>query len=127
MGGHPSGDPDDPGIDALDAAIERKAAALAQLGLPGTIITQVDFDVDPVLKWVEAVREHGVDLPIRVGVPGPAGVKLLLGFACRLGVGTYGDREEIRALGYQPAGQRRAGQVHSRRWPTASTPSSTAR
>jgi methylenetetrahydrofolate reductase (NADPH) len=37
---------------------------------------------------VAEVREHGIELPIRVGVPGPASVKLLLGFAARLGVAT---------------------------------------
>ncbi|MGH3249253.1 MAG: methylenetetrahydrofolate reductase [Trebonia sp.] len=87
MGGHPSGDPNIP-ADALMPAIEKKAAALTSLNLPGTVITQVDFDVDRVLSWVAEVREHGVDLPIRVGVPGPASVKLLLGFASRLGLST---------------------------------------
>lgn len=87
MGGHPSGDPSIP-ADVLMPAIERKAAALARLNIPGSIITQVDFDVDRVLQWIAEVREHGVDLPIRVGVPGPASVKLLLGFAGRLGIST---------------------------------------
>lgn len=87
IGGHPSGDPNIP-AGALMPAIEKKAAALAQAGIPGTVITQVDFDVDRVLSWVAEVREHGVDLPVRVGVPGPASVKLLLGFASRLGIST---------------------------------------
>jgi methylenetetrahydrofolate reductase (NADPH) len=87
MGGHPSGDPNIP-ADALFPALERKSAALARLQLPGTVITQIDFDVDRVLAWLAEVREHGVDLPIRVGVPGPASVKLLLGFASRLGIST---------------------------------------
>ena len=87
MGGHPSGDPNIP-ADALLPALERKSAALAKLDIPGTIITQVDFDVDRVLSWIAEVREHGVELPIRVGVPGPASVKLLLGFASRLGLST---------------------------------------
>jgi methylenetetrahydrofolate reductase (NADPH) len=86
-GGHPSGDPNIPG-DVLWSAMQKKAAALSRLGIPGTIITQVDFDVDRVLQWIGEVREHGVELPIRVGVPGPASVKLLLGFASRLGLST---------------------------------------
>ena len=87
MGGHPSGDPNIP-ADVLIPALQKKSAALAQLNLPGSIITQVDFDVDRVLQWIAEVREAGVDLPIRVGVPGPASVKLLLGFASRLGIST---------------------------------------
>ena len=87
MGGHPSGDPNIP-ADVLIPSLQKKAAALAKAGVPGTIITQVDFDVDRVLEWIAEVRQAGVDLPIRVGVPGPASVKLLLGFASRLGLST---------------------------------------
>jgi len=87
MGGHPSGDPNIPG-DVLIPSLQKKAAALARMNVPGMIITQVDFDVDRVLQWLAEVREAGVDLPIRVGVPGPASVKLLLGFASRLGLST---------------------------------------
>ena len=87
IGGYPDGHPDI-AADVLWSALEKKAAALSRLNLPGAVITQVDFDVDRVLSWVAEVREHGVDLPIRVGVPGPASVKLLLGFAGRLGIST---------------------------------------
>jgi methylenetetrahydrofolate reductase (NADPH) len=34
------------------------------------------------------VRRRGVDTPVRIGVPGPAGVRRLLGYARRFGVGT---------------------------------------
>jgi methylenetetrahydrofolate reductase (NADPH) len=87
IGGYPDGHPDIP-TDVLWSALEKKAAALSRLDLRGAIITQVDFDVDRVLSWAAEVRDHGVDLPIRVGVPGPASVKLLLGFAGRLGIST---------------------------------------
>jgi methylenetetrahydrofolate reductase (NADPH) len=87
IGGHPSGDPNIP-AEALIPALQRKAAALTARQLPGAIITQVDFDVDRVLEWIAEVRQAGVDLPVRVGVPGPASVKLLLGFASRLGLST---------------------------------------
>jgi methylenetetrahydrofolate reductase (NADPH) len=87
IGGYPDGHPDI-ASDVLWDALEKKSAALTRLQIPGTIITQVDFDVDRVLSWVAEVREHGVTLPIRVGAPGPASVKLLLGFASRLGIST---------------------------------------
>lgn len=74
--------------DALWSALEGKAAALASLGLSGSVITQFGFDADLVLNWIEAVRERGIDLPVRVGVPGPAGVRRLLSYAARFGVGT---------------------------------------
>jgi methylenetetrahydrofolate reductase (NADPH) len=87
IGGHPDGHPDIPPY-VLWSALEKKVAALSRLEIPGTVITQLDFDVDRVLSWVAEVRERGIELPIRVGVPGPASVKLLLGFAARLGVST---------------------------------------
>ena len=79
-------------------AIEKKAAALANLNIPGSIITQVDFDVDRVLSWVAEVRDHGVELPIRVGVPGPASVKLLLGFASARHLHVRDDRSGVCGL-----------------------------
>ena len=87
IGGYPDGHPDI-AADVLWSHLEKKAAALSRLEIPGTVITQVEFDAHQVLSWVAEVRDHGVELPIRVGVPGPASVKLLLGFASRLGIST---------------------------------------
>ena len=87
IGGYPDGHPDI-AEDVLWSHLEKKAAALSRLEIPGTVITQVEFDAHRVLSWVAEVRDHGVELPIRVGVPGPASVKLLLGFAGRLGIST---------------------------------------
>lgn len=87
VGGYPEGHPAI-GESALWTALEGKAAALAQRGVPGVVITQFGFDADLVLKWLEGVRERGIDLPVRVGVPGPAGVRRLLSYAARFGVGT---------------------------------------
>ena len=87
IGGYPDGHP---GIatDVLWSHLEKKVAALSRLEIPGSVITQVEFDAHRVLAWVAEVRDHGIELPIRVGVPGPASVKLLLGFASRLGIST---------------------------------------
>jgi len=85
--GYPEGHP---GIAhaVLWEALERKRSALARQGIAGTVITQFGFDADAVLTWVAALRARGVDLPVRVGVPGPAGVRRLLTYASRFGVGT---------------------------------------
>ena len=72
----------------LWTALEHKHAALREQALAADVITQFSFDVDPVLSWVEKCRQHGIDVPIRIGVPGPAGVRRLLTYASRLGVGT---------------------------------------
>jgi methylenetetrahydrofolate reductase (NADPH) len=88
VGGHPAGLPGIVTGDVLWSALERKAAALEKLQVPGAVLTQVDFDVDRVLGWLTEARQRGVELPVRVGVPGPASVKSLLGFASKLGMST---------------------------------------
>ncbi|MFE7835091.1 methylenetetrahydrofolate reductase [Streptomyces sp. NPDC057474] len=85
--GYPEGHPDIP-QDVLWQALTAKASALADLGKTGDVITQFGFDVDAAISWIEDVRARGLDLPIRVGVPGPAGVKRLLSYARRFGVGS---------------------------------------
>ncbi|MEV7241797.1 methylenetetrahydrofolate reductase [Streptomyces sp. NPDC093248] len=72
----------------LWSALTDKSAALGAERLTGDVITQFGFDVDPVLGWLEAVRARGVALPVRIGVPGPAGVRRLMTYAARFGVGT---------------------------------------
>jgi methylenetetrahydrofolate reductase (NADPH) len=122
IAGYPEGHPDIPD-EVLWTALRGKAAALRRQGLEGSIITQFAFDEEPVLDWVARVRTEGIDLPIRIGVPGPAGVRRLIAFATRFGVGanamivkkygfslanlmgSAGPEKLIRALdaGYDPA------------------------
>ncbi|MFI1968548.1 5,10-methylenetetrahydrofolate reductase [Streptomyces cinnamoneus] len=85
--GYPEGHPAITG-PRLWSALEQKAAALSERGMSGHVVTQFGFDPDPVLRWIEEARDRGVHLPVRVGVPGPAGVRRLLGYAARFGVGT---------------------------------------
>jgi methylenetetrahydrofolate reductase (NADPH) len=87
ISGYPEGHPEI-SDDKLWAALERKSAAVETAGLGGTILTQFGFDVDAVLVWLEKVRERGIRLPVRIGVPGPAGIKRLLSFARRFGIGS---------------------------------------
>ena len=86
IAGYPEGHPDIEG-DVLCHHLEVKSAALKDHGLSTVILTQFAFDTDPVMTWIDAVRARGIDAQIRVGTPGPAGVKRLLGFARRFGIG----------------------------------------
>lgn len=85
--GYPEGHPAI-GDDALWTALLAKARETAAQGLECSITTQFSFDPDAVVGWIERAREAGIDLPVRVGVPGPAGVRRLVAFARRCGVGT---------------------------------------
>ncbi len=86
IAGYPEGHPDI-ADDVLWRHLEDKSAALKEQGLDAVILTQFAFDTDPVLSWIGAVREKGIDTQIRIGTPGPAGIKRLLGFARRFGIG----------------------------------------
>ena len=87
VSGYPEGHPAI-SDEMLWSALEAKAAALREQQLPGSIITQFTFDIDPVFTWIKEVRARGIGLPVRVGVPGPAGVRRLLSYAARCGVST---------------------------------------
>jgi methylenetetrahydrofolate reductase (NADPH) len=85
VAGYPEGHPAIT-TPVLDSALEAKARELCAADLAGSIITQFTFDVAPVLRWIESLRDRGIHLPVLVGVPGPAGVRRLLSFAKRFGV-----------------------------------------
>jgi methylenetetrahydrofolate reductase (NADPH) len=86
IAGYPEGHPDI-SDEVLWRALDEKSLSLAQQGLQATILTQFAFDTDPVLAWIDQVRARGIDSTIRIGTPGPAGIKRLLGFARRFGIG----------------------------------------
>jgi methylenetetrahydrofolate reductase (NADPH) len=86
ISGYPEGHPDI-GNEKLWQAMRDKKTAIVERGHDFAVVTQFSFDAEPVLAWLEQVREAGVDATVRVGVPGPASVKRLLAFAARCGVG----------------------------------------
>lgn len=85
IGGYPEGHPSI-ASHALDRALHDKLQWLAGRGHECHVTTQFSFDAQPVLEWLARLRQRGVAVPVRVGVPGPASVKTLLRFAARCGV-----------------------------------------
>jgi methylenetetrahydrofolate reductase (NADPH) len=85
IAGHPDGHPD-VAEDVLWQAMRDKVDALAARGLGTQVVTQFSFDAAQVVRWLGAVRAHGVTVPVRIGIPGPAGVRTLLRYAARCGV-----------------------------------------
>lgn len=86
IGGHPEGHPHMTAQQGWDV-LHDKCADIAGRGMTPLIVTQFAFDADAVLRWVADARTRGIDAPIRLGVPGPAGIKTLVRFAARCGVG----------------------------------------
>jgi methylenetetrahydrofolate reductase (NADPH) len=85
VGGHPEGHPVMSTAEQWDV-LERKCHSIVQRGMTPLIVTQFAFDADIVLTWLKALRERGIDHPVRVGVPGPANIAVLARYAALCGV-----------------------------------------
>ncbi|WP_157953575.1 methylenetetrahydrofolate reductase [Zobellella maritima] len=87
IAGYPEGHPRI-GDQALWDYLKRKIHALTARGFSVEITTQLSFDVELVMSWIERVRREKIDVPIRVGIPSPSTVNGLLKFAgqCHVGV-----------------------------------------
>src|SRR5947208_4685739 len=51
------------------------------------VVTQFCFESTPILQWIGALDRAGVDLPVIVGLAGPATPATLTKFALRCGIG----------------------------------------
>lgn len=90
LAGHPEGNADitrQHGEAALLQTLVEKQAWLKANGMAGFIATQFLFEAGPVAYWASELRAAGIDLPIHVGIPGPATIKTLVKYAAMCGVG----------------------------------------
>ncbi|MEI9991906.1 MAG: methylenetetrahydrofolate reductase [Rhizomicrobium sp.] len=92
IAGHPEGHPA-VADDVLESALLEKVAAARAHGLHAEIVTQFCFEAEPIARWLARLRAVGIDVPVRIGVAGPASTASLLKFAMRCGVGN-----SLRAL-----------------------------
>ncbi|MGB2016277.1 MAG: methylenetetrahydrofolate reductase [Candidatus Puniceispirillum sp.] len=86
VAGHPEGSPDI-SDDEIVEALALKNELAKRDGLNLYIETQFCFEADIVLEWEKSIRAAGNNLPIRVGIPGPATIKTLFRFAQVSGIG----------------------------------------
>jgi len=85
LAGHPQGHPNMSEEECF-AVLEKKYAMIHERGMKPLIVTQFGFDPEAFLQWLIALRERGIDAPVRIGVPGPTNIASLLKFAARCGV-----------------------------------------
>jgi methylenetetrahydrofolate reductase (NADH) len=62
-------------------------AMFAKAPLATYIVSQLCFEPAVIAGWIAAVRERGVDLPIRIGIPGAVSRARLLRISTKIGVG----------------------------------------
>ncbi|HXJ17037.1 MAG TPA: hypothetical protein VNM68_07540 [Candidatus Polarisedimenticolia bacterium] len=77
----------------LDESTVAKMNYGRSIGLELQIVTQFCFEGAPIAEWLKRIRAQGVDLPVRIGLAGPAGIATLTKYALHCGVGN-----SIRAL-----------------------------
>lgn len=67
--------------------LQRKCGEIERRGMAPLIVTKFGFDAIAITEWLGDLRMRGIDAPVHLGIPGPAGIKTLLRFAARCGVG----------------------------------------
>ena len=88
--GHPEGnkdiDPDGTEKNVNDALIwKQKMNERTDINL--ALTTQFCFDSKPVIKWANELNKNGINIPIHIGVAGPAKLQTLIKFSIACGVG----------------------------------------
>jgi len=88
--GHPEGnkdiDPDGTEKNVNDALIwKQKLNERTDINL--ALTTQFCFDSKSVIKWANELNKNGINIPIHIGVAGPAKLQTLIKFSIACGVG----------------------------------------
>lgn len=84
IAGYPEGHPDI-SDEVLSRELKGKLDVLAERDINARILTQFGFDTDPIEQWLNDMAAQNITTPVGIGVPGPAGIKRLLGYARRFG------------------------------------------
>src|SRR5699024_5301774 len=65
----------------LDAALDAKSHYVHYM------VSQICFDAGVIGQWLSRIREHGIKMPLLIGMPGVIERRKLLGIAMRIGLG----------------------------------------
>ena len=90
IAGHPEGSKDidpDGGMKNVSEALSWKQEFSNRTDADMAIATQFCFDADVVNKWAKNIKDAGIDIPIHIGIAGPAKLQTLLKFSVECGIG----------------------------------------
>tara|TARA_B100000073_G_scaffold317195_1_gene294393 strand:- start:3338 stop:4192 length:855 start_codon:yes stop_codon:yes gene_type:complete len=89
--GHPEGnldiDPDGSRKNVNEALSWKKEFSL-RTDASIALTTQFCFDSKIVIDWVDEINSMGIDIPIHIGIAGPAKLQTLIKYSIECGVGT---------------------------------------
>lgn len=86
VAGHPEGSPDFNRTTA-EQALRLKQEFAKRTEAEMRIVTQFGFDAPGFIRWAGGLKDAGIDLPVHLGVAGPAKVTTLVKYAVMCGVG----------------------------------------
>ncbi|MCT4558448.1 MAG: methylenetetrahydrofolate reductase [Pelagimonas sp.] len=69
------------------AALDWKQEFSKRTDAEMALATQFCFEADPVIAWANELAERGMNLPIHIGIAGPAKLQTMIKFAIACGVG----------------------------------------
>ena len=90
IAGHPEGSKDidpDGSSKNVDEALSWKYQFSNRTDASMAITTQFCFDSSSVIDWANSIKSSGIDLPIHIGIAGPAKLQTLLRYSIECGVG----------------------------------------
>jgi methylenetetrahydrofolate reductase (NADPH) len=90
IAGHPEGSKDidpDGGVKNVSNALSWKHEFSKRTDASMAIATQFCFDANVVKRWADSIKENGIDIPIHIGIAGPAKLQTLLKFSVECGIG----------------------------------------
>ena len=90
IAGHPEGNKDidnDGTTRNIDKALSWKNEFSKRTDATMAITTQFCFDSETVINWANDIKNNGIDLPIHIGIAGPAKLQTLLKYSLECGVG----------------------------------------
>ena len=90
IAGHPEGSIDidpDGGNKNVTEALSWKHEFSKRTDASMAIATQFCFDATVVRKWADHIKKDGIDIPIHIGIAGPAKLQTLLKFSVECGIG----------------------------------------
>jgi len=90
VAGHPEGNRDidpDGSMKNVTQALMWKQKFSERTNAKMSLATQFAFEAEPIIEWADALKAAGVDLPIHIGIAGPAKLQTLIKFAIICGVG----------------------------------------
>ena len=90
IAGRPEGSKDidpDGSSKNVDEALSWKNQFSNRTDASMAITTQFCFDSSSVINWANSIKSSGIDLPIHIGIAGPAKLQTLLRYSIECGVG----------------------------------------